>query len=164
MSRTGRNRGGAPAGRLLGLLAVLLGLLAMHGLASGHHAAAVSAGHAAAPALVSVQAAEHVGGSHDPAKDRRHEHAVATAPAVTVQDGTGTALAGKAGRACDEDCSDGLAVLCVAVAAAALAATGARARVLLASARPRPRVRAPTACLRVLPAPDPVAELCVSRT
>jgi hypothetical protein len=163
MSRTGRTRGGAAAGRLLGLLTVLLGLLTMHGLASDHHAAAVPAGHAAAPAVVSVQAAEHVGGSQDAAEDRRHEHVVATAPAVAVQHGTGTARAGEAGRACDEDCSDGLAVLCVAVAAA-LAATVARGRVLLASAGPRPRVRAPTACLRVLPAPDPVAELCVSRT
>ena len=115
------------ATRALAVLAVLLGLLAMHGLASSHHAAA-------ATTAAATTAAQH--------------H-----------------LAAPGGLACDQDCPD-LALLCVAVL------TGAALTLVMARRRSSPLLVAP-ACVRgpaPMPpmrharGPDPVRELCVSRT
>lgn len=133
--------------RALAVLAVLLGLLAMHGLASTHHAAASAAPHAPATS---------------PEDDATAHHHAAVEPEA-AQDAV--ALLDSPGAACDETCPD-LATLCLAVlAGAALAMLLARRRSspeLAAPARPRGPVRAPPG--RHARGPDPVRELCVSRT
>lgn len=136
------------AARPLAVLAVLLGLLAMHGLASTDHAAAASAApHAAATS---------------PEDDATAHHHAADKPEAPHD---AVALLGSPGAACDETCPD-LAMLCLAVlAGAALAMLLARRRSspgLAAPARPRGPVRAPP--VRHARGPDPVRELCVSRT
>lgn len=132
--------------RALSVLAVLVGLLAMHGIASNEH-------HSAVAASTLAGALPSTGGA-----DAGHAHAAAAEPAAAVQAG-----------ACDPACSDGdsgLLLLCVAV----LLASGA---VLLLRLRPRagPRPRRAGPPLRIsarAPAPprsfDVVAEFCVSRT
>ena len=138
------------AARALAVLAVLLGLLAMHGLASTHHAAASATPHAAQE--VNAPAAE-VEGAYD--------HASAMSAAVHDT----AAFAAGPGATCDETCPD-IAVLCVAVL------TGAALALLLARRRSsppplashRPREPAPAPPVRHARGPDPVRELCVSRT
>jgi hypothetical protein len=131
--------------RALAVVAVLLGLLAMHGLASAHHAGAAtpSVQHQAAPTAPEL-----------------HQHGAA---APVAQDAVG--VAAPAGPACDDGCPV-LAVLCVAVLAGAalLALLLARRRAPLVAAPPRHdhATRAPPA--RLARPPDPVRELCVSRT
>jgi hypothetical protein len=139
------------ATRALAVLAILLGLLAMHGLASTHHAAAAST--PAHTAQADAAPAGEVVGAHD------HAFAMSAAEHDT------TALAPDPGATCDQTCPD-LAVLCVAVlTGAALALLLARHRSspqLLAPATPRPAAPAPP--VRHARGPDPVRELCVSRT
>lgn len=142
------------ATRALAVLAVLLGLLAMHGLASTHHAAAASAPSALPHAAQADAApAAEVDGVHD--------HAFSTSSA----EHDAVALAADPGATCDQTCPD-LAVLCVAVlTGAALALLLARRRsspLLLAPARPRAPAPAPP--VRQARGPDPVRELCVNRT
>lgn len=151
----------ASAARLLGLLAVVLGLLAMHGLASGHHATAAAAGHAP-----TVQVVDEMPEAHEPADAQRH--GVGTAVAATPP-ATGSG-AGPARPTCRDDCSTVVTAVCVAV----LAATAVTAALVRAAAARRSplvplvgsghRARAPAPPRRLLPALDPVAELCVSRT
>ena len=142
--------GARAATRALAVLAVLLGLLAMHGLAGTHHAAAASAAPHAAQG-VTAPAAEA----------GAHEHAAVASPAV---DHT-AAPAGSPGTSCDEICP-ALVVLCLAVlTGAALTLLLARRRfspLLLPAARTRGPVSAPPG--RHTGGPDPVRELCVSRT
>lgn len=142
------------AARWLAVLAVLLGLLAMHGLGSPHHAAAASgATHAALPAAATSP--------DDDAHAHHHRHAAAK-PEVPHD---AVALLGSPGASCDGACPD-LAMLCVAVlAGAALALLLTRRRscpALATPARPRDPARAPP--VRHARGPDPVRELCVSRT
>ena len=159
MSRTGQVR--RAAARLLALLAVVLGLLAMHSLASTHHAAAspVHLQSATADADVSPQPQERAG-SH------QHEGVVS---GVRAQALPGEALAQPV-PACGDECPSGLAVLCAAVIAVAaatawrLAAAAARQRVIAALAHGAPQPPAPAAARRLITGPDLVAELCVSRT
>lgn len=147
MTSMGMTAPGLPAAtRALAVLAVLIGLLAMHGLTSTHHAAAAttSAQHHPAPADASPV----------------HHHA---AGAAVVHDNA--ALADSPGASCDETCPD-LAVLCIAVltgAALALLLARRRSSPLLPSSD-RPRGPAPAPAVRHTQGPDPVRELCVSRT
>lgn len=153
VDRTAWNGRVAPA-RLFALFAILVGLLAMHGLASSHHSPASAAERHSAAA---VQAHDV---PHDPA------HHGARAAGSPAQQPTGPRAA-PSGPSCDTDCVTGLVALCVAVLAAAVVATAVRLR---HRARPwgsRPALgtaRAPTAARLAPPPPDPVRELCVSRT
>ena len=139
--------GARAVSRALAVLVVLLGLLAMHGVDSTHHAAA-------ATTAVQHAAAQHQTAPAD--APEQHQHAAVR---------TGTQEAAPAGPGCDEDCPD-LTVLCAAVlAGAALALLLARRRTAplpLAPTRPRAPTLAPPA--RHARPPDPVKELCVSRT
>lgn len=153
MSRT-RQIGQA---RLFALLAVLLGLLAMHGIASSHHAAA------ATPATVvsaqhSLAAAGH-GHGHD--ADPNATAALDVAPRAALSPVAPT-------PACDDGCPSAIGMLCVAVLTAA---AGAAAVLLHRRRQPQPRqprsshrARAFVLHCRPFAPPDPVAELCVSRT
>jgi hypothetical protein len=148
----GTTAGTGRAARPLAILAVLIGLLAMHGLSSTHHAAAASPPpHSALPPAASPEA--------DPGT---HHQAVArpAAPPDIV------AFVGEPGASCDDTCTD-LAMLCVAVlTGAALALVLARRRSSpLLPAPARPGVPAPAGPpVRYARGPDPVRELCVSRT
>ena len=168
MDRTARNGRAAPA-RLLALFAVLVGLLAMHGLASSHHSPATAAERPAGPAqrhsAAAVQAHDvqaHDVRAHDvPHASAHHGASAAGSPA---QQPTGP-LAAPSGPSCDTDCITG--PLCVAVLAAAVIATAVllRHRARPWGSRPaRGTARAPTAARLYPPPPDPVRELCVSRT
>lgn len=148
MTRMGMTAPGPRAAtRALAVLAVLLGMLAMHGLASTHHAAAATT------------AAQHPPAPADSSSVQRH-----AAGAAVVHDNADV-LAAPDGPACGEDCSD-LALLCVAVL------TGAALALLMARRRPSPLLVAPARGRAPAPAPpvghargpDPVRELCVSRT
>lgn len=137
------------AARLLAVLAVLLGLLAMHGVASAHHAAATPAIGPIAPAT----AAAHV-----------HDHNAAGALAPADHRAT-AALTGPVIPACQDDCRV-VTALCVAVltaVAVALLLSRRRAFPLLHSSVQRPS-RAPAPRVRLTQRPDPVRELCISRT
>ena len=158
------------AARAFAVLAVLLGLLAMHGLASAHHAAAAPPVHAP-PVHAPSAAADHsmlpqnLDGTY-----RQHHGAPVAAAATGLAAGQpDVAGAGPAVPGCGDECPSGLAVLCAAVIAAAaatawLVAATARRPVVAAPARGHPRSRAPAAARRLLTGPDPVTELCVSRT
>ena len=179
------NRRAAPA-RLLALFVVLVGLLAMHGLASSHHSAATAAERPAGSA--ERRAAATVTNHHSAAAVRAHDvphapahqglHAPAhPGPHAPAHHGAATAgspaqqptvpLAAPSGPSCDTDCVTGRVALCLAVVAAAVVATA-----VLLSHRARPwgsrpalgTARAPTAARLDPPPPDPVRELCVSRT
>lgn len=138
--------GARAAQRALAVLAVLLGLLAMHGLASTHHAAAASTPPHTGAAVLAGDAGAGV------------HHAFAG------QADTG-ALMGTSGASCDQNCPD-LGVLCLAVL------TGVAAALLLARRRAGPVLparawqagRAVAPPVRHARGPDPVRELCVSRT
>ena len=159
MSGTGRALGAAA--RLLALLAVVLGLLAMHGLASTHHAAAspVKLQPATAGVGVPLQPQERAG-SH------QHESVVSGARTAAL---SGKALALPV-PACGDECPSDVAVLCAAVVAVAaatawrLAAAAARQRVPACPAHGASQPRAPAAARRRSTGPDLVSELCVSRT
>jgi len=149
MDRRPQHTHGAHAVRVLTLFAVLLGLLAMHGLASSHHAPA-AAGHSA-----STQ-------SHDPAADG-HATDVGSAAQPPTEP-----LAPPAGPSCDDECPSVLLILCVAVLAMA-AALAVGVALLRLRRRAVAAARAPTFCVpaharAAVPPPDPVRELCVSRT
>ena len=144
----------APRGRatrLLAALAVLLGLLAMHGVASPHHAAAAPAvtGHAAASPAESAHPQDHV----------------ATAHLETASHQEAQALPGPAGPACHDGCAS-IGALCVAVLAGAalVLLLSRRQSSPLRLAQVRRSVRAPAPPYRHARGPDPVRELCVSRT
>ena len=148
MGTTARTRASA---HVFAVLAVLLGLLAMHGLASTHHAAAAtSAGQSAAVA-------------DTPSVHDHGYHAAAPAGADAVQHDR--ALLTGPGASCDDDCPD-LAVVCVAVltdaALALLLARRGSAQPHIAQALREAAVNEPP--VRSARAPDPVKELCVSRT
>ncbi len=155
------------ATRALAVLAVLLGLLAMHGLSSTHHAAASPPPHAAPPATAAHAAVE----AAPEAEAGAHHHAVALpaaalpAAALPAALHSTVALVGGPGASCDDGCPD-LAMLCLYVlTGAALALLLARRRsswLLVAPARPRAPGPAPP--VRHARGPDPVRELCVSRT
>lgn len=153
MHRTAWNGRVAPT-RLLALFAVLVGLLAMHGVASSHHSPASAAERHSAAA---VQA-------HDvPHAPAHHGVAAAGSP---VEQPTGP-LAAPGGPRCDTDCATGLMALCVAVLVAAVVATAVllRHRAYPWGSRPAlDTARAPTGDRLAPPPPDPVRELCVSRT
>jgi hypothetical protein len=156
VSRAGQTAG-ASAARLLVLLAVALGLLAMHGLVSGHHTTAAAAGHAAALPVV-----DELPEAQEPAAAQRHGVGTAVAP---TRPGSGPAR-----PTCDDDCSTVVTSVCVAVLAVAAVTAGlvraaaARRSPLYASLDRGHGARAPAPPRRLLPARDPVAELCVSRT
>lgn len=147
MFMSGAVRGRASRWRLLTIVAVVLGVLGMHGLASGHHTTAPLADTTAVAA----------GMAHGVAASVAHVDTAMTSAAH---------LAG--GDDCAGMCEDGvgLAALCVAVLAAVAVAmaSGTRSARLrevdrtraLAALRPR-RTAVPRA-------PDLVAELCTSRT
>lgn len=137
--------------RLLAVVGVLLGLLAMHGLASSHHASAAALG-------ASDSAAVHAG--HAAGVHASSDHATAVHAAA--------AHAADAGSSCDGDCALDLATLCLAVLSAGLAAVAAA----VAGGRSRPHpvrtghhtaLPSPGPPLRLRP-PDPVRDLCISRT
>lgn len=156
---------GVRAGRLLALVTVLFGLVSMHGLASSHHAPAFAVGHAAAAATAAAQ-------PDDAAEAEPHPHA--RDAVSSPQQPTGP-LATPAGPACDDDC-EALGALCVAVLAAAVvlavAVAVVRHRRRTVAAPPRGAVAArgervvpaPAGARIALPPPDPVRELCISRT
>ena len=149
--------GGRPA-RLLAVLAILLGLLAMHGVASAHHADAAIpvAGHGVLPA---------VGFSPAEAAGPDQHHGTPAAQTTTATQPDVALLAAPAGPTCHGDCP-GVAALCLAVL------TGAALALLLARRRARPAevatapptARGPAPPVRNARGPDPVRELCVSRT
>lgn len=153
---------GATAARLVALLAVVLGLLAMHGLASGHHGVAGAPGHDAA----AVRAVAEPPGAHGTAV--MTSHTAETASAV-MPPGSGS-YAVPTPPSCDDDCPTAVAAVCAAVLAAAamtaalVRAAAARRSPLSATAGSGHRARAPAPPRRLLPRLDPVAELCVSRT
>lgn len=144
-------------GRAVALLALVVGLLAMHGVAGAHHAAAAvpthaTSSHAAAPT-------EH-GATHG-YDEGPVDHALVAA-------GVPVALPAAGVPSCGDECyQPGVATLCVAVLAitalAVAAGLVARSRTSASPASRRPRARAPVV-LRLPPRLDPVAELCVSRT
>jgi hypothetical protein len=168
MSGTGQTRRGTVAARLLPLLAVMLGLLAMHGLASTHHAAAAPARAGTPSAVAAVDSPPAVSQHrHGP---QEHDRAASGAPAATAMAGSllERAVTGPAVPGCSDECTDGLAVLCAAVLAATAAAVwlsaAAARRPVPAPTRRDPRPRATARARRLPPRLDPVAELCVSRT
>ena len=153
VSRPGAVRGS----RLLAVLAVVLGLLAMHGLVSGHHVVAdrPGAGPGHGRSVSPAHLAPVVGAAAHP--DHAAERAAAPAPPA----------AASAHPACP-DCSDqALALLCLAVLTLGVAGLlrlhagqphrPVRAALLRVPARAAPR-------RPVLRPPDLVADLCVSRT
>ena len=107
-----------PAARLLPLLAVMLGLLAMHGLASTHHTAAAPA-RAGTPSAVAAVDSPPAGSQHRHGP-QEHDRAASGAPAATAMAGSllERAVTGPAVPGCSDECTDGLAVLCAAVLAA----------------------------------------------
>lgn len=168
MSRTGRTRRGTVAARLLPVLAVVLGLLAMHGLASTHHASAAPARAGTPSAVAPVDSRQAVSQHrHGPQADDR---AASGAQASTAMAGSlvERAVTGPAVPECGDDCTDSLAMLCAAVLAATAAAVwlivAAARRPVPTATRRGPRARAPARARRLPPRLDPVAELCVSRT
>ena len=135
------------AARALVVLTVLFGLLAMHGLTSTHHAAATTT-------TAQRSATQHQ------APLIAHHHA-----AAAVQH-DGDVLAAPAPPRGGDDCPD-LAVLCVAILLGAtllarLLARRGPVRLLPAPVRHGAATRAPP--VRHARGPDPVKELCVSRT
>lgn len=139
------------AAQLLAVLALLVGLLSMHGVTSAHHAAAT-------PAAPHVSAADaRTTHAHD--VDSAAGTVAATPQAVAV-------LAGPADPSCQGDCPTAAAALCVIVL------TGAALGLLLLRRRAAPLRLAPVPLpsrsaappVRHARGPDPVRELCVSRT
>ena len=150
------------AARLLSVLALLLGLLAMHGLTTDHHATAAASG--SHRAVVAAPADDGA-----PADDEATAHHVGHDSPTGLTAGDGAAFVASvtapAGPTCDDGCAEVVA-LCLAVLADAVAV------LLLADRRAGPSLLTPSprsAGTSAPPAPwargpDPVRELCVSRT
>lgn len=144
------------AARLLAVLAVLLGLLAMHAVASAHHAGAYTEGGdlpAAGP-----------GPAH--ASGLGHEHGTGGQDMQVAQQDTAPAVAAPTVPSCHDDCPN-VAPLCVAVltgAALALLVARRHASPLLLAPAARQTASAPLPPARHARGPDPVRELYVSRT
>lgn len=165
-------------GRAVALLALVVGLLAMHGVAGAHHAAAGTETHGTAHATSAHATSAHATSAHATsghvAAPTEHgtDHAThgydgsRVGHALTAA-GVLVALPASGFPGCDDDCEPGVATLCVAVLAvtaiAVAAGLAARSRTSTLQASERPRARAPVV-LRLPPRLDPVAELCVSRT
>ena len=150
-----RNGHGSYGVRVLTLLAVLLGLLAMHGLATSHHAPAAAAERSAvgAPMDDAVSGAGHHGADD-----------VAAAPQATRPQAAPT------GPSCHGDCPSALVTLCLAVlatgslvAAVVLLRRGRLCGTAVVAAATR-AVAMPASARTAFAPPDPVRELCVSRT
>lgn len=150
--------------RALAVVALVAGLLAMHGLATGHHAPAHASGAPTAHAVTAVAADAASAAADDGALPPHHAaEAVAHVPTPAEQ----LLTLGPPGE-CGSDCPDAAAAkaLCLAVLTGlALALHLARSRhvALLhrrrgAACRPRAPGAAPHSC------PDLVSELCISRT
>lgn len=144
---------GGRVARVLAVLAIALGVLAMHALSGGHHG-----GVPVIPATTGSVAAHDVAGPLHGAE--HHLLAAAAATAAPLQDVAG---------GCDGECSErssGLLLLCMAVMLAAASALALRleSRTRRTAARsasaPGGRART-TAPGRPL---DLVADLCISRT
>ena len=136
--------------RALAVLAVVLGVLAMHGLTGGHHGAA-----SVGPAATAGADADH--GAQPHAAEHDLLAAAATAPVHELVGG------------CHADCSErasGLLLLCIAVLLAVVSAvslrrvSGARRIGLDAGPSQHVRTRATVPRRRL----DLVADLCISRT
>ena len=149
MQAVAKDRWAAPVVRAFAVLAVLLGLLVMHGIATAHHAQAAGPEQGAVVLQHGSQAPSHHGFE---------------APLVTAQ---AAAQVAPAGLPCLDGCSSGLVTLCLAIAVTAVALALGRSRGRPAGrgvvGRPAP-VRVPGSARRTRPPPDPVRELCVSRT
>ena len=137
--------------RALAVLALVAAVVAMHGLATGHHGATAS------PLLTAALTVSHTVDEHP------HTAAIPTVAAA------GVAVVAAAGQHdCDGACQGGehaLGLLCVAVLlAAGVGVLALRQRTGLLTHRSRP----PQRVLARAPAPprppDLVAELCISRT
>ena len=156
MARTAQNGHDAHVVRVLTLLAVLLGLLAMHGVASTHHASA-----AAAEPPAAAQ-------PHELPQAVPHHQAVSHHQAVTAAAQQPSPLqAGPTTPSCDQDCQGALVALCVAVLAVAAALAVAvvlRPHRGVVAAPTVSSADAPASARAALPPPDPVRELCISRT
>lgn len=151
----------------LSVLAVVVGLMAMHGLANVHHAAAPVLGEPSAAAGGAVQTHSPAHGSTSPVGGEGLAYAAAAlvAPAAVAD----PLLAGASGL-CDADCvrdGHGLFLLCVgillAAAAVALMARAARRRPVIGVRRSPPIILHPRR-MAMPRGPDPVTELCTSRT
>lgn len=171
-SRERTGHGAAAAARLLALLAVVLGLLAMHGLVSSHHGAAAVPGHVAGMAVADEHAEGAPSGAELDPGSPAAVHTAARTAAATTQALPGPGSAGPDRSSCDGDCPQEWAAACVVALAAAAGAAAALALAHAAARRPvlptRPggglRLRAPAPPQQLRTSPDPVAELCVSRT
>jgi len=153
MDEAARHGHSPRAGRLLAVLAVLLGILVMHGLVSAHHApvAAAAAAHPAAAAPL------HHAAAADP-----HQRVLDAASAQQPADPRSV----PAGASCDGDCG-AVVLLCLAV----LVVTVGVAVALVVVRRRRATgadqggtVPTPAGLRSAVPPPDLVRELCVSRT
>lgn len=147
---------GGRARRVIAVLAIAVGVLAMHGLASGHHGAV--------PALTATTAAveQHAAGAAHAAEHAGHQ---ALAAGATAAAPLHDVLAG----GCDGDCGEhpsGLALLCAAVllAAAGAMVLGLAKRTWRTVPSTGPPERARTSTSAPLRRLDPVADLCISRT
>jgi len=150
VNETVRNGRGLRAGRLVAVLAVLLGILVMHGLASSHHAPAAAAAHPAVAAML------HHAAAADP-----HQSAL---DAASAQQPAGQR---SVPDSCDGDCGP-VVLLCLAVlvvtVGVAVALVVVRRRRRATGAYERGTVPTPAGTRSALPPPDPVRELCVNRT
>ena len=164
MTRVDRTAPGGRAARLFAVLALLLGLLAMHGLVTGHHSSVAGASTTSAAAPAGQQQVEAALDGAEHASAKLH------APAHLGQLTAAVGLAGQPGaRALEDQCTDcpgpGAVALCLAVLVAVVARLLAhRARAAPSAA---PQVRLPLLGAGPLPFPRPpdlVAGLCVSRT
>ena len=167
MTSMDRTAPGGRAARLLAVLGLLLGLLAMHGLVTGHHSSSAGALPASADVLGGQQ---HMAATLDGPEHAAVQFRVPTLPGYLT---ASVAPAGQAGSgALENQCTGcpghGGVALCLAVLFAGLAVL---ARLLARRARaadlPAPQVRLPLLRAGPLPfarPPDLVAGLCVSRT
>lgn len=149
---------GGRAMRLFAVLAILVGLLAMHGVASAHHAAAATpaAGHSVLPAASSPT---------DEPTGPQHHHGTPVAQTTAMIPPDGALLAAPAGPACQDDCP-GVVAICLTVQTGvplALLLAERRACPVLTALVPLP-ARASSPPVRQARGPDPVRELCISRT
>jgi len=135
---------------------LLLGLLAMHGLASSHHGtpAAAAAAHAAAPDAVHAAVPHPADAAHAAVPDPAHISPIGSPHQLDVP-----------APSCAGDCPGDVAMLCLAVLPAAAAAAAAYAHRAVDAGRPS----APRACRAPMPRLsgrllDPLADLCISRT
>ncbi len=162
------SRSSQQGARVLGLLALLLGLLAMHGLGSGHQ---TGGGTAARVEAVVPAGHQHAGSAHrhltSTSGDVRHQLPALNEPTLVAVDPLGTAAALEPAP-CEGCQQHDVALLCLAVLTLGLAGLvglvaqhphGPFGAVALPE-QPTTRAGPP---LRLRP-PDLVAGLCVSRT